>query len=257
MKLAKNFRDTARAALRGKWAIALIATLIASFLGGTLFDFNFEITFNSGEMTEEGITNDPAILDEMFGLLLLALPSIILSLVISLVLGSIIKIGHAKFYLSVIDGAPPSIGILFSEFRRWSAAVVSELLKFIIILLGALFFIIPGIVAFYSYSMTPYIIAETENISAKEALRTSKEMMRGNRFRLFCLHFSFIGWEILSVLSLGIGFLWLNPYINAATTDFYRDVSGTASIPYLRVDEPIEDESDTSNDSDDWFYGNQ
>ena len=60
-----------------------------------------------------------------------------------------------------------------------------------------------------------------------DAIAQSKEMMEGNRWRLFCLHFSFIGRSILSALTLGIGNLWLIPYKQAATAAFYRDVSGT------------------------------
>jgi len=51
--------------------------------------------------------------------------------------------------------------------------------------------------------------------------------MSGNRWRLFCLHVSFIGWAILCAFTLGIGNLWLNPYKNAATAAFYREISGT------------------------------
>lgn len=50
-------------------------------------------------------------------------------------------------------------------------------------------------------------------------------MMAGNKWRLFCLQFSFIGWQILCILSLGIGFLWLTPYMNAATAAFYDEIS--------------------------------
>ena len=63
---------------------------------------------------------------------------------------------------------------------------------------------------------------------ASEALAASKAMMEGNKWRLFCLHFSFIGWSILCAFTLGIGSLWLNPYQNAATAAFYREISGTA-----------------------------
>ena len=75
--------------------------------------------------------------------------------------------------------------------------------------------------------MTGYILAENPDLSASEAIEQSKSMMAGNRWRLFCLHVSFIGWDILCSLTLGIGYLWLNPYKNAATAAFYREISGT------------------------------
>jgi len=56
--------------------------------------------------------------------------------------------------------------------------------------------------------------------------------MEGNRFRLFCLEFSFIGWSILCAFTLGIGNLWLTPYRQVATAAFYREVSGTEYRAY-------------------------
>ena len=72
-----------------------------------------------------------------------------------------------------------------------------------------------------------------EELTAREAIETSKEMMYGNRWRLFCLHISFIGWAILCAFTLGIGSLWLNPYSNVAEAAFYRDISGTGFTPPL------------------------
>ena len=94
------------------------------------------------------------------------------------------------------------------------------------IFLWTLLFIIPGIIASYSYSMTHYIMAENPEYGVNEAIAASKEMMRGNRWRLFCLRFSFIGWSILCIFTLGIGYLWLNPYMEAANAAFYKEISG-------------------------------
>ena len=74
--------------------------------------------------------------------------------------------------------------------------------------------------------MTPYILAEHPEMDAKEAIRASKEMMIGNRWRLFCLEFSFIGWDILASLLWGVGIVVLTPYKVAAQTAFYRELTG-------------------------------
>ena len=100
------------------------------------------------------------------------------------------------------------------------------------ILLWTFVFIIPGIMASYSYAMTSYILAEQPELSAGEAITLSKQLMNGNRWRLFCLHLSFIGWELLCALTLGIGHLWLTPYKQAATAAFYREISGTERVTY-------------------------
>ncbi|MBQ5649106.1 MAG: DUF975 family protein, partial [Clostridia bacterium] len=92
----------------------------------------------------------------------------------------------------------------------------------------------------YSYALAPYIIAEDTSITPSEALRRSKELMRGNKWRFFCLEMSFLGWTLLAVLTLGIGALWLNPYRAAAFADFYREISGTRPVIELENDDFVE-----------------
>lgn len=77
----------------------------------------------------------------------------------------------------------------------------------------------------YTYAMTDYILAEHPDMAPGEVMKTSKAMMEGNRWRLFCLQFSFIGWMLLSSLTFGLGDLALRPYQEAAYAAFYREVS--------------------------------
>jgi hypothetical protein len=83
---------------------------------------------------------------------------------------------------------------------------------------------IPGIVKGLGYSMTPFILAENPDMTAREAISASSKLMNGHKWELFVLGLTFIGWELLCVLSLGIGFLWLNPYMNATYAAFYRQI---------------------------------
>ena len=72
--------------------------------------------------------------------------------------------------------------------------------------------------------MTPYILAENPEMTASQAIEQSKYMMDGHKGELFCLHLTFIGWDILAALTLNLGNLALNPYKNAAEAVFYRDL---------------------------------
>ena len=86
-------------------------------------------------------------------------------------------------------------------------------------------FIIPGIVMGYAYSMTFYIMKDHPEYSALEAIRASKEMMKGYKMKLFLLQLSFIGWEIVAVLfCCGIGLLWVEPYKQAAIAELYEHI---------------------------------
>lgn len=62
-------------------------------------------------------------------------------------------------------------------------------------------------------------------MSANEAITRSREIMNGNKWKLFCLHFSFIGWYILSAFTLGIGLLFLAPYVKASEAAFYDSIN--------------------------------
>ena len=146
---------------------------------------------------------------------------------IHLFLGSVVGVGYSRFNLELVDHNDAGFEHLFKYFPWWANAVCTRLLKGLYVFLWSLLLVIPGIVASYSYAMTEYILAEHPEMTASEAIAASKEMMSGNRWRLFCLHVSFIGWAILCAFTLGIGNLWLNPYKNAATAAFYREISGT------------------------------
>ena len=155
------------------------------------------------------------------------------------VLGSVISLGYSRFNLELVDRQNEAqIGTLFGYFPHWKKAATAKLLQSVYVVLWSLLFVIPGIMASYSYAMTPYIMAENPEMAPREAIARSKEMMYGNRWRLFCLHFSFIGWAFLSMLTFGIGYLWLTPYQLAAVAAFYREVSGTE---YVTVEKPVAD----------------
>ena len=100
----------------------------------------------------------------------------------------------------------------------------------IFIFLWSLLLIVPGIVKAYAYAMTPYILVERPELSVNEAIGLSRRMMKGRKFDLFYLHLSFIGWALLCILTLGIGFLWLYPYMMTAQAAFYCDVKADYEI---------------------------
>ena len=247
MKLAKDFRASARDALKGKWGLAIGAGLVASFFGagGGGGSFNFNLSDDAGSSL------DSATLDKVTEVVEQYLPIILAVVLVALVVGmaiaiawsilaSTVNIGYCRFNLDLIDGKPGSFGTLFSYFPHFWKAFVTYFLTSLYVTLWCFLFIIPGIIAAYSYALAPYIIAEDTSITPSEALRRSKELMRGNKWRFFCLEMSFLGWTLLAVLTLGIGALWLTPYTAAAYADFYREVSGTRPVIELENDDFVE-----------------
>ena len=91
-------------------------------------------------------------------------------------------------------------------------------------------FIIPGLIAAYRYAMADYALCENSEMGVRDALRESSRMMKGNKWKLFCLELSFIGWRILSIFTFGVGQLFLAPYVGQAVAAFYHHVSGRAAV---------------------------
>ena len=239
MRIAADFRSIARDVLQGKWKIAVLVGLVASMLGavenmGPEVKFkieesnvkaSLELAGNTIFSTGGSVNSDLGAF--MVGSYTYIMMAVLITGALYFVLGSVINVGYAKFNLNLVDRLEGSFENLFAYFSYWKTTVVSRLLTSIYVVLWSLLFVIPGIVASYSYAMTEYILAEHPEISAGEAINLSKQMMDGNRWRLFCLDFSFIGWDILCAFTLGIGYLWLTPYKEAARAAFYREVSGT------------------------------
>lgn len=234
MKFASDFRKTAREALKGKWGLAVGTGIVAALLGGSTIGTGTSIDVNIDSSDIETIKTVADNATPLLTAIALTILSVVLVISIAMfILGSIVQLGYANFNTRLVDNANPEFNNLFGYFKHWKNAVLTNLLKSIYIVLWTLLFVIPGIIAAFSYAMTPYILADNPDLSPREALKISKEMMRGNKWRLFCLSFSFIGWQLLCGLTLGIGYLWLNPYIAAAHADFYREISGTRPMIIL------------------------
>ena len=150
--------------------------------------------------------------------------------IVQFIIGSFVSLGLARYNLNLIDGKEATVGQIFCHSSIWGKAVWLRLRMSIFIFLWTLLLIIPGIIKSYSYSMAGFIMSENPEMSAKEAMEVSMGMMKGNKWRLFCLQLSFIGWGILCIFTIGIGFLWLSPYMNAATAAFYDEVSRQGSM---------------------------
>lgn len=234
MKKASDFRKTAREGLKGQWLMGIIAGLIATWLGGATssgVNVNFNVNNSGGSSGTAGFESVGAMLSDIPPVVFVIAGVVLLvALVFGVayfILGSFMQVGYAKLNLNVVDKVKISIDTLFSYAHDWKRTAIASFRQNLYIILWSLLFIVPGIVASYRYAMTRYIMAEDSTISPKAAIERSKELMMGNKWRLFCLELSFIGWSILAGLTFGIGNLWLTPYRHAAEAAFYRDVTGT------------------------------
>lgn len=134
--------------------------------------------------------------------------------------------GFHVFFLKICRDENPGMGFMFSGFSggRYLKLLGTLLLMAVYELLWLLCLVIPGIVKSYSYSMTYFIMNDNPDICYDAAITESSRMMRGHKMQLFLLDLSMIGWGFLSVLTLGIGFLFLVPYNYTAHAAFYEEL---------------------------------
>ena len=212
MKQNQDYKNAALDALRGNWAPALLCTIVLML-----------ITY---------LVLTPSVVGNMLMLgqsvLDLANPMYFsgAGLMLSVFLFFPLSIGVCNTFrkLFVFGNTDCVKNLLTQSFNGYLRNVLGMLLVYVFVFLWSLLLIIPGIVKVFSYAMTPYILKDYPEISVNKAIDMSRAMMTGRKFDLFYLHLSFIGWWILSILTFGIGFIWLIPYVLTSQAAFYDDV---------------------------------
>lgn len=137
-----------------------------------------------------------------------------------------LEFGFMLCFLRLIRGEDSSemVGDQFDVFNQYGRYLGGSLLVFLYTLLWSLLFLIPGIIKGYAYAMTPFVMYDHPELDADDCIHESRMMMNGYKWKLFCLDLSFIGWAILCIFTLGIGLLWLQPYIEASHAKFYEEL---------------------------------
>lgn len=103
--------------------------------------------------------------------------------------------------------------------------LVAGLFIMLISMVAAIFTLgIGAIVVKYMYSMVPYLLHDYPELTPREAMKISREMMSGQKWELFVLDLTFIGWILLSIITFGVGMIFVEPYMSTARAAFYEDL---------------------------------
>lgn len=210
----KELMADARDSLSGNWLLAIIGFVLYGIL---IFSF---MLFTMSSIIFASVTSASS--SEEF-LVRLGTLDPLLQLVQLLVSGAI-TVGFAGYFLGIAQNGQVELELLFVGFRRFWKSFGVYFFYSLFIGLWTLLLVIPGIIAAFRYAMAFYVIADDEDCGPLEAIRRSKEMMKGHKWKFFCLNFRFIGWAILCTI-LPIGYLWLIPYMQTSFAKFYEDVS--------------------------------
>ena len=133
-------------------------------------------------------------------------------------------IGIVSFLISFINNENFAINDLFNHYKNFLKVTGTLLLESIIVCLGFILLIVPGIYLAFSYLLVPYLLAQRDDLSITDTLRLSRKMMNGHKIDAFVLGLSFIGWTILGTFTLGLLYIWLYPYMMTTYTKFCLDI---------------------------------
>ncbi len=265
MRYSADYKQIALNSLRGKWPVAVLTGFVASLIGGSTVSVSGS---SDGGNTLSSLLEKlegSEVFSQIYSSLVGFTVAWLFFAIAIIIIGGAAQLGYATFNLKLVDKRDASFSDLFSQFNRIGDGFCMNILRGLYVFLWSMLFVIPGIVKQYSYAMTPYILAENRGMGTNQAITESRRIMNGNKWRLFCLELSFIGWELLCLApivvgvitlyktavnggSLGvflwlipcfiltvIGFLFLSPYIEATRAAFYRDISHdpNADVAYV------------------------
>lgn len=142
----------------------------------------------------------------------------------SLLISGPLCVGKAMLELEITRTREGEFGTGFKGFNYFGTSFLAFLVIGICTFLWTCLLIIPGIIKTFSYAMTPYIIADNPDISALDAIDRSKKMMDGHKWELFVLRLSFIGWILLGCITCGLAFIYVTPYMQVTTANFYENL---------------------------------
>ena len=198
-----ELKDKAKQSLKGNWEEAIkmqVIYLLISFGVGIVEGF-IVANFNFSESA-----------------------SSVFSDITSIILSALFMLGITSFYMKLARKEKVTYNELFSKINMFKVTLVVLILVGLYTTLWTLLLIIPGIIASISYSQVYYIMIDNPEMTAIEAIKKSKEIMQGHKMDYFILSLSFLGWAILCLLTLGIGTLWLIPYMNVTMVNFYDSI---------------------------------
>ena len=221
MYCASDYRSMARRALKNFWWLAVGVTLLATVLGGGTSSLT--VSFQNADVSQyypEAMRRFTHVLVPVASVLAMG----------QFVLRGSISIGHDRFCLKLVDGEQTQFEDLFSAFDIFGSAFVLNLLITLKVFAWSLLFVIPGIVKAYAYSMAYYIKLDHPDYGWNACITASRQLMNGHKWEKFVLDLSFLGWIIVGSLCLGVGTLWVTPYMEAANAQFYEYVRTCPSV---------------------------
>ena len=158
-------------------------------------------------------------------------------------LGCVLGAGWILYHLGVRQGKVMPYDTLFEGFSFAGKIILLNVLMGVFVFLWACLFIVPGIIAAYRYRFALYNLCENPELGVMEALAMSKAQTKGYKLDLFVLDVTFLGWNLLCVLTAGILSIWITPYIQQTDLGYFEAIKAEKGIGRIPGRSPDEDET--------------
>ncbi len=220
-----QIKENGKANFKKNYWYCVLVTIILGICTGGSSGYAGRNTSSAAAQNGENLFNnlDPALIAAIFGIVSTA---ILIGLVVDILLLNPLEVGCQKFFIYNRTDEKTQLNALGEPFKRnWMNTVLTLFVRDIFTVLWFMLFIIPGIIKCYSYRLVPYIVAENPDIQPMEAISLSRSMMNGNKWKAFVFDLSYIGWYILTILTVGVlGVFYVLPYKNCANAELYTAV---------------------------------
>lgn len=221
-----ELKSRAKSVLTTSYWKALLVSIVIAFIGGHDGGGSFNFRFGNNEFRR--FTDSPGMNDggglPFFLVAFAGVAFFIFIIVVSIriFLGYPLEVGGRRFFVrsAKADTDTNNLGYAFDK-SRYMEIIKAMLYRSVLTFLWTLLLIIPGIIKSYAYRMVPYILADNPQIGYKRAIELSNKMTSGEKFDMFVLDLSFIGWYLLGTLALVIGVIFVMPYENATKAQLY------------------------------------
>jgi len=220
----KQYKNFALQQLKGRWTVPVLMTLIIVVIS-LLFQIPDALRLFHSDSFWDLYNYAGTDFEEVAALYNSASSSSTstITTIIQIIVSSVLDVAAISLYLKMSRSPEPvSLKTFVEGLNNWARALLGALWEALWIFLWTLLFIIPGIIKAIAYSQMFNIIAEYKNVSVTKAMRISMIITKGHKWDLFVLDLSFLGWVILACLTLGIGSLWLEPYIKMTGINAYH-----------------------------------
>lgn len=213
MKTNQEYKNAALAALKGNWAQAVVTSIVLMAL---IYLFSGPYLYVDFVGLDQLMMSSPKFVWGSLGLFYFGFIFIYMPMFV----------GYANATLALYNEGDNRLlsNTVSGTLRPYFRNVWGMFLTGLFVFLWTLLLFIPGVIKSLAYSMVPYILNDYPELSANQAINLSKKMMKGHKLDLFCLILSFVGWSILNIFTVGIGTLWLYPYMYTSMAAFYQDV---------------------------------